>query len=254
MPSRLPSGSEAAGTNSRAMTPVLPTELLRAGLLEGVSVLVAGTLEDRELEDGAGLHEAAIARTCEQLGGQAFRCATQADDEAALDRVVGEAMASMGAVDLLAVDGAALFARGARASGAEGQKMSGSHEEGPGGGHSGGSHGALRDCLDSAWNVTRGVVNRAFGLEGRGGRVVYVAPAAGAGARAEAARAGLENLGRTLSVEWARYGVTLVTIAPGAQTGVSDVAALIAYLASPAGAYFSGCLLDLRGVEGKPSG
>jgi citronellol/citronellal dehydrogenase len=232
------------------MTPVPPTELLRAGLLEGVSVLVAGTLQN-----GAGLHEAAIAETCEQLGGQAFRCATQADDEAALDGAVEDAMASMGAVDLLAVDGGALFARGARASGAEGPSGGGSHEGGPGGGDSGGSHEALRDCLDSAWNATRGVVNEAFGLEGRGGRVVYVAPAVGVGAgvaaRAEAARAGLENLGRTLSVEWARYGVTLVTITPGAQTAVSDVAALIAYLASPAGAYFSGCLLDLRGVDEK---
>jgi hypothetical protein len=84
--------------------------------------------------------------------------------------------------------------------------------------------------------------------------VVYVAPAAGSGDRAEAARAGLENLGRTLSVEWARYGVTLVTIAPGAQTATTDVAALIAYLASPAGAYFSGCLLDLRGVGERDGG
>ena len=65
---------------------------------------------------------------------------------------------------------------------------------------------------------------------------------------ADAARAGLENLARTLSIEWARYGITTVAIAPGEKTAASEVAALIAYLASPAGAYFSGCLLDLRGV------
>jgi NAD(P)-dependent dehydrogenase (short-subunit alcohol dehydrogenase family) len=76
---------------------------------------------------------------------------------------------------------------------------------------------------------------------------VYLAPSPAAGPQADAARAGLENLGRTLSTEWARYGITLVTIAPGETTATGEVAALCAYLASPAGAYFSGCLLDLRG-------
>ena len=59
---------------------------------------------------------------------------------------------------------------------------------------------------------------------------------------------GLENLARTLSVEWARHGITVVTIALGDTTAPGEAAALIAYLASPAGAYFSGCQLDLRGV------
>ena len=84
-------------------------------------------------------------------------------------------------------------------------------------------------------------------------RIVYLAPAPGAdrsevGQQADAARAGLENLARTLSIEWARHEITLVTIAPGDTTAAGEVAALTAYLASPAGAYFSGCLLDLRGV------
>ena len=38
----------------------------------------------------------------------------------------------------------------------------------------------------------------------------------------------------------------MVAIAPGEGTPAGEVAALCAYLASPAGAYFSGCLLDLR--------
>ena len=66
---------------------------------------------------------------------------------------------------------------------------------------------------------------------------------------ADAACAGLENLARTLSIEWARHGITPVTIAPGA-SAMGEAAALVAYLASPAGAYFSGCLLDLPGVAG----
>ena len=34
-------------------------------------------------------------------------------------------------------------------------------------------------------------------------------------------------------------------IAPGEKTSVDDVAALVAYLASPAGDYFSGCRFSL---------
>jgi NAD(P)-dependent dehydrogenase (short-subunit alcohol dehydrogenase family) len=90
--------------------------------------------------------------------------------------------------------------------------------------------------------------------QARGGRIVYVAPAPQGGAHAEAARAGLENLSRTLSIEWARHQTTTVTIAPGDETAAQELAALVAYLASPAGAYFSGCLLDLRGVRPDTAG
>lgn len=128
-------------------------------------------------------------------------------------------LAEPGAVDMLVVDGAALFA-------------------------SGGLHG----CLGGAWEATTAVVNGAFLPAVRGGRIVYLAPPPGAGEQADAARAGLENLARTLSVEWARHEITVVTIALGDTTTPGETAALTAYLASPAGAYFSGCLLDLRGV------
>jgi NAD(P)-dependent dehydrogenase (short-subunit alcohol dehydrogenase family) len=156
-------------------------------------------------------------------------CAPDIADEAIVDQMVAAAITELGSLDLLVVDGAGLFAQG-----------------------------GLRTCLDATWNVTRAVVNLAFlGAEpsssdrpGSGSaprRIVYLAPASDAGEHAGAARAGLENLARTLSIEWARHGITLVTIAPGEATAAGEVAALAAYLASPAGAYFSGCLLDLRG-------
>ncbi len=75
---------------------------------------------------------------------------------------------------------------------------------------------------------------------------MFVCPPSAAGEHAGAARAGLENLARTLSIEWARYSITAVAVAPGAATAADEVGALVAYLASPAGAYFSGCLLDMR--------
>jgi NAD(P)-dependent dehydrogenase (short-subunit alcohol dehydrogenase family) len=111
---------------------------------------------------------------------------------------------------------------------------------------------ALGASVEASWNFTRSLATRAF-LERQGpGRIVLVAPASGAGPHADAARAGLENLARTLSIEWARYGVTAVAIAPGARTRPEEVAALTAFLSSPAGAYFSGCLLDMRGLAAAP--
>jgi hypothetical protein len=44
-------------------------------------------------------------------------------------------------------------------------------------------------------------------------------------------------------VEWARYAVTAVTIAPGERTLDDELAELVCFLVSPAGDYFSGCAL-----------
>jgi NAD(P)-dependent dehydrogenase (short-subunit alcohol dehydrogenase family) len=193
---------------------MLAAQLLRRGLLDEISVLVAGTSQPVARLGGA------VEEACTELGARVHMCAPDGADEAAVDRMVNAAVAETGTLDLLVVDGEALFARG-------------------------GLHG----CLDAAWNVTRAVVNVAFlPAEPSLRRIVYLAPSGQdqLGQYADAARAGLENLARTLSIEWARHGVTAVAIAPGTASA-AEIAALTAYLASPAGAYFSGCLLDLRG-------
>ena len=46
-------------------------------------------------------------------------------------------------------------------------------------------------------------------------------------------------------MEWARYGVTTVALAPGARTSDAELAELVSFLVSPAGEYFSGCVLEL---------
>ena len=79
---------------------------------------------------------------------------------------------------------------------------------------------------------------------GDGGLVVLLAPRPG-DAHREAARSGLENLARTLSIEWARYGIRPVAILPGSATEPEEVAELAAYLASRAGGYYSGCAFRL---------
>jgi NAD(P)-dependent dehydrogenase (short-subunit alcohol dehydrogenase family) len=208
-------------------------ELLRPDLLCETSILVvtmpspAGATPGESF--GQGVHDA-----CEQLGSHAHIHALDSavEDGPAMGRVIGaivhpaapgiggpENVATADGIDMLVVDGAALFASG-----------------------------GLGACLAGAWEATRTVINGVLLPAARGGRIVYLAPAPGAGEQAEAARAGLENLARTLSVEWARHAITVVTIALGDTTAPGEVAALTAYLASSAGAYFSGCLLDLRGV------
>ena len=107
-----------------------------------------------------------------------------------------------------------------------------------------GGQPGLGDALERAWIATRGVATGAL-IPAGAGKVVLIAPRPGGGSFAAAARAALENLARTLSVEWARYGVTVLALAPGARTGDEELAELISYLVSPAGEYFSGCLLEL---------
>jgi len=108
----------------------------------------------------------------------------------------------------------------------------------------------LRATLDLAWVTVRAVANVAFIPDARGGKVTLIAPATDDGdPAAEAVRAAAENLARTLSIEWARHGITTVAITPGVDTADAELAALVAYVASPAGDYFSGCRLALGDVS-----
>jgi NAD(P)-dependent dehydrogenase (short-subunit alcohol dehydrogenase family) len=81
---------------------------------------------------------------------------------------------------------------------------------------------------------------------GAGGKIVLIAPPAGAGPLAEAAGAALENLARTLAVEWARYSVTAAAVVPSVGVDTERLAELVSFLVSSAGDYFSGCRFDLR--------
>lgn len=189
----------------------------------------AGAAGEADGAGSAGSAAAAVQALCGSLGARVSDCrlwphTSSEAEETALEELVRAALAEIGAIDMLVVDAASLFAA-----------------------RSAGSRDALVGALESSWNVTKAVVNQAYLERERPGRIVYLAPAPDAGPHTGAACAGLENLARTLSIEWARYAVTPVTIAPAADTKGEEVAMLTAYLASPAGAYFSGCLLDLRG-------
>jgi hypothetical protein len=137
-----------------------------------------------------------------------------------LGEAVGRRLAELGAriaedgeLDVLVWDGAAAFAGAAGVD-------------------------AVRAALDGAWAE---IQPRARGAK----LILLLAPPPG-DAHAEAARAGLENLARTLSIEWARLGIRPVAVHPGTATTAEEVAELAAFLSSAAGAYYSGCRFDLR--------
>ncbi len=117
--------------------------------------------------------------------------------------------------------------------------------------------GEVEDVLADVWVAVREVASGALIPAGAGGKIVLVGPVVARGGSSAtgspgtgspaAVQAGLENLARTLSVEWARHRVTTVAVAPGPRAAEAKVADVVAYLVSPAGDYFSGARLDLGG-------
>ncbi len=109
----------------------------------------------------------------------------------------------------------------------------------------GGGSEALRATLDHVWCAVRALATGAMITAPSRSKIALLAPAPDAGLHAAAARAGLVNLARTLSVEWARYQICTTAILPGPRTTEEELAELVAFLASAAGDYFSGCRFDL---------
>jgi hypothetical protein len=104
----------------------------------------------------------------------------------------------------------------------------------------------VRAALDDAWDAIR-----THKLPPSPGLIVLLSPPP-TNPHAEAARAGLENLARTLSIEWARHQIRIVTIHQSDDQAAT--AELAAFLASRAGAYYAGCALTLRPPTGpRPS-
>jgi NAD(P)-dependent dehydrogenase (short-subunit alcohol dehydrogenase family) len=172
------------------------------------AVLRAGLLDGRVLAfTGAA---GPVAAACAALGARTPALAADLLDEVATTA----AAAALGPVDALVCDTGPPFA----AAG-------------------GGVHG-LRVALDGAWCATRAVARA---------KVVLVAPRPREGAHARALGAALESLARTLSVEWARHGVLSTAVLPADATTDDEVGLLVAFLASPAGDYATGCAFTLGG-------
>lgn len=176
-------------------------DVLRPGVLDGLTVCVAG--------DGV--------RERERVAALGARVVT-VDGDLADEDAVALAIGALGAIDVLVVDAASAFAQ------------------------AGGGVSALRTAIDDAWNVVRAVANASWiEAERPGGKVVLLAPATDAGEHADAVGAALENAARTLSVEWARLGIRITAIRPRVGATADERAELVAFLASIAGDYFTGC-------------
>jgi citronellol/citronellal dehydrogenase len=132
--------------------------------------------------------------------------------------------------------------------------------------------------VQGTWLMTHAAATKAF-IPQKGGKVVSITISPHHGmpgmAHSGAARAAVENMMRTLSIEWARFNIKLCAIAAGQfDTEVlrtkyppqvaenvhrtvplqrlgteEEMAWLIAYLASPAGDFFSGAVLTLDGAR-----
>jgi citronellol/citronellal dehydrogenase len=132
--------------------------------------------------------------------------------------------------------------------------------------------------VHGTWLMTHAAATKAF-IPQQGGKVLSVTLSPHNGmpgmVHSGAARAAVENMMRTLSIEWARFGIKTVALAAGhfatetlltkypqaivdnvarsiplQRTGrAEEMAWLVAYLASPAGDFYSGTTITLDGAR-----
>jgi len=256
----------------------VPSQIFQAGLLDGQVALVSG--------GGSGLGRAAALELA-SLGAQVVVCGRREEpleetarlaeggrveartcdirEEDQVEALVEGVLERHGGVDLLV-------------NNAGGQYLSPAEDITPKGFRT-----VIRLNVEGTWLMTHAVATRAMmgAREGRpsGGKIVNVTLSPHHGlpgmAHSSAARAAVENLTRVLSIEWARFGIRLTAVAPGPMAtetlrtkypkpvveGVAgtvplgrlgteeEFAWLVAYLASPAGDYFSGAVLTLDGAR-----
>jgi len=137
----------------------------------------------------------------------------------------------------------------------------------------------IRLNVEGTWLMSHAVATRAMIPGGKGGKIVNVTLSPHHGlpgmAHSSAARAAVENLTRVLSIEWARFGITLTALAAGhfatetlrtkypkaVVDGVAgtvplgrlgteeEFAWLVAFVASPGGDYMSGSIVTVDGAR-----
>lgn len=250
--------------------------VFRPGLFDGKVVIVTG--------GGTGIgrciaHELASlgavvalgsrkAENCETVkaeieaaGGTAFAGACNIREPESVQAFVGQVVAAHGRIDALVNNGG-------------GQFMSPAQYITPKGWNA-----VLDTNLTGTWNVTNAVFHA--WMEAHGGAVVNITMENARGypgmAHSGAARAGVENLTKSLAVEWSRFGIRVNSVAPGlinssgleqypdgikAQLGEfqkaipakrmgseSEISALVTFLLSPAASFISGQTIWADGAQ-----
>lgn len=199
----------------------------------------------------------AVRTELERQGRECLAVAADVREPDQGERVVEEALERFGAIDILVHCAGGQFLAPAETISARGWRA------------------VHRLAVDAAWQLTRLVAVRSM-IPRRRGLIVYVGFSPRRGiphmAHAAAARAALENLAAGLALEWSRYGIRAVCVAPGnilteglqsygeervaewerqvplGRLGTpEEVAAVIAFLASPGGAYITGTTVVVDG-------
>ena len=202
-------------------------------------------------------YESAIERLRSLGDAFAARCDIREPEEVA--KLVGAVLDRFGQIDVLVNNAGGQFPSPASAISTKGWDA------------------VIRNNLNGTFYVTREVATRAM-LPARRGSIVNVTANAARGfpgmAHTGAARAGVENLTRTLAVEWAEHDVRVNAVAPGviASSGtvqygeavmemgrqrtpqkrvgtVEEVAHAICYLASASAAFITGAVLRIDGGQ-----
>jgi citronellol/citronellal dehydrogenase len=251
------------------------SRIFREGLLEGQVCVVsgAGTGLGKETALELGRLGAAVAicgrrpeplqetvSAIEAAGGTASAGALDIRDEDAVDRFMDEVIERHGRIDTLVNNAGGQFLSPAEAITPKGFRT------------------VIELNVVGTWLMTHAAATKAFMPQG-GGKVLSVTLSPHNGmpgmVHSGAGRAAVENMMRTLSVEWARFGIRLTALAAG-QFGTETMrtkypkevvervprtvplqrlgteeewAWLVAYLASPAGDFYSGGVITMDGAR-----
>lgn len=252
-----------------------PSRIFAAGLLEGQVIVVSGagtgigkaaSLELARLGAtvvGCGRREEPLAGMVGEVieaGGTAEADTLDIRDEAAVDAFMDGVVERHGRIDVLVNNAGGQFLSPAEAITPKGFRT------------------VIDLNVQGTWQMTHAAATKAF-IPQKQGKVLSITVSPHQGfpgmVHTGAARAAVENMMRTLSVEWARFGVRTVALAVGqfdtetlrtkypkvvvdnvagtvplGRLGTEDeMAWLIAYLASPAGDFYSGSVITIDGAR-----
>jgi citronellol/citronellal dehydrogenase len=229
------------------------TGIGRATALElarcGADVVIAGR-RDEPLEK--------VRAQVAELGRRALVVVTDVREQTQVDALVDAALAEFGRIDVLVNNAGGQFAAPAEQITPQGWRA------------------VHRLAVDATWALTLEVAVRSM-IPNRSGTIFFMAFSPRRGipsmVHATSARAALENLAAGLSLEWGRFGIRSVCVAPGTIRTEAleanyteadrerwtrsvplgrlgepeEVAGLIAFLASPAGGYITGTTIIVDG-------